>query len=308
MDGKEAGLSPGESQTGKADKFMGFSKTFSHALEYQPCNGKDSTAQVAEFVCDGTTFSGDCYFDKMTSMECKYDVVSQVCIKNDGAFAMEWKAGDAETGWYSNPFTECFTGDEAGYKKGEDMSASIDVPLGSAGNLEPPLYPFDAESGKKANYECVGTSISYICRSTGISYLPCRDNSWELAAPEGQVPAQCPEEKEECNGRGCVDACGSTAIRLDDGTQSCETACVGKYPVHTPEMCGKTIKAADDAIMEMVAAPILLAFDIAKEAVKMVEDGVNGESMTSIVNAIVDVGKPFAHPRCPWNGEEPSLE
>lgn len=67
-------------------------------------------------------------------------------------------------------------------------------------------------------------------------------------------------------------------------------------------MCGKNQGLLTKAILEMVTTVLNGAFSLADNIIKMKEQGVDADSLTSTIQTFIDMGKPFANPTCPeWD-------
>eukprot|EP00927_Polykrikos_kofoidii_P030890 TRINITY_DN26571_c0_g1_i1.p1 TRINITY_DN26571_c0_g1~~TRINITY_DN26571_c0_g1_i1.p1 ORF type:complete len:591 (+),score=70.19 TRINITY_DN26571_c0_g1_i1:105-1877(+) len=128
------------------------------------------------------------------------------------------------------------------------------------------------------------------------------------------IPAKCevvgnnPVEK---HGDFCYAPCPGGMHVKNDETSKCISSCEGRFPAETPQMCGRDQGIVIKAILEMVTTVLNSAFTVAENIIRMKNDGVDAESLTSTINAFIEMGKPFANPTCPsWTREStvsPSL-
>jgi hypothetical protein len=121
------------------------------------------------------------------------------------------------------------------------------------------------------------------------------------ATGEGAIPARCDPSTDytEKHGHFCYTPCGSGWQVKPEDFKKCISACEGKFPAETPGMCGADAGIVTKAILEMVTTILNSAFTLAENIIKMKEDGVNAELLSSTIQVFIDMGKPFANPTCP---------
>lgn len=114
--------------------------------------------------------------------------------------------------------------------------------------------------------------------------------------PRGALPAICAGSLVK-HGSWCYRGCPSGYVA--DGTR-CKAQCAGGYPIESSQMCGKTQGAISAAIAQMVAGTVRQAITISALIAAMNSSGVGlAVGLRGTMQALVDLGTPFAHPACP---------
>merc|ERR1712048_1102626 len=121
------------------------------------------------------------------------------------------------------------------------------------------------------------------------------------------IPARCNSKSEytEKHGYECFEPCRWGWQNKDGNVHKCISACEGKFPAETEQMCGRDSGMITKAVLEMVTVVLNSAFTLADNIMTMKEHGVNGEVLSSTIQVFIDMGKPFARPICP-EGEAPT--
>merc|ERR1712039_930058 len=98
-------------------------------------------------------------------------------------------------------------------------------------------------------------------------------------------------------GHWCVSRCppGYQA----KNAHTCVQMCGGKMPADSWGFCG----TSPEEVYVVVAETAVLASNGALKSYMLIDDmrntGVDGDKLAGTINTLVDMGKPFAHPRCP---------
>merc|ERR1712050_269859 len=106
----------------------------------------------------------------------------------------------------------------------------------------------------------------------------------------GALPAVCQGDMEK-RGSWCYKACPPGYV--PSGTR-CKAECSSAYPIEAATMCGKQNGDVASAIQQMV---IVTAVQLAEINMAISIGGV--AAFTGTANALIEAGKPFAHPTCP---------
>merc|ERR1712232_914023 len=113
--------------------------------------------------------------------------------------------------------------------------------------------------------------------------------------PKGAIPARCDEGgpyPEKRNG-WCFAPC-PTGFESHD--MRCRTVCQGMF--HEDDdalMCGKSRGALVQAVQRMVIETVNAGLTIHLVIQKMVDDGVDAQSLSGTIQAFINLGKPFAY-------------
>lgn len=112
--------------------------------------------------------------------------------------------------------------------------------------------------------------------------------------PSGAVPSRCDDESAFHMKRGawCYKSC---PYGTEVSGSRCRSACVGAYPVNSPLLCGKSPGTVAAAIQEMLVRTLTSTLSAAG---LIAESGLAG-GLEGTITALVDLGKGFAHPKCP---------
>jgi len=115
------------------------------------------------------------------------------------------------------------------------------------------------------------------------------------------IPAQCDMDSQytEKHGHQCYSPCRWGWQDKPGNIHKCVSACEGKFPAETDQMCGRDQGMITKAIMEMVTVVLNSAFTLTDRIMQMQEHGVNAERLSSTIQVFIDMGKPFAKPTCP---------
>lgn len=108
--------------------------------------------------------------------------------------------------------------------------------------------------------------------------------------PDGNFPHQ---ESGQCYAK-CNRGYGG------DGDE-CELLCEStiKFPSGSGVLCGINAGAVQTAVMQMVTVTINNLINAAMLIKKMMDEGIDAESLKNTIDAFVDMGKPFVYPTCP---------
>lgn len=114
--------------------------------------------------------------------------------------------------------------------------------------------------------------------------------------PRGALPAICAGSLEK-HGGWCYKGCPSGYQA--DGTR-CKARCAGAYPIESSRMCGKTQGAISAAVAQMIAGTVRQALTMSA-LIAAISSGGGGlaTNLTGVMQALIDLGRPFAHPACP---------
>jgi len=108
--------------------------------------------------------------------------------------------------------------------------------------------------------------------------------------PQGALPAVCKGDMEK-RGSWCYKACPSGYVA--SGSR-CKAECGSVYPIEDATLCGKQNGDIASAIQQMI---IVTAVQLARINMAINIGGV--EAFTGTATALIEAGKPFAHPTCP---------
>merc|ERR1711920_333121 len=125
------------------------------------------------------------------------------------------------------------------------------------------------------------------------------DRAVSEKAPKGTLPARCDDSDgsrfPEKHGGWCYANCA-------DGHEAfgakCWTQCRGAFSADSSLICGQNPKVLAAAVTEMVIVTVRSVFTLATALTSMQENGVNTDSLTSTINIFINMGKPFALPKC----------
>ncbi|CAE7367806.1 unnamed protein product [Symbiodinium pilosum] len=122
---------------------------------------------------------------------------------------------------------------------------------------------------------------------------------WWQRKPSGTVPATCDTtdtDDVEKNGGWCYKACpeGYKAFAARCWT-SCEAS---PFPFNSPLICAESQAVLQSTVAEMVTVTLRSALSLASVLASMQALGVNAQSLTATINVFLDMGKPFALPKC----------
>merc|ERR1719221_2223093 len=122
---------------------------------------------------------------------------------------------------------------------------------------------------------------------------------WWDSTPKGSHEAMCELDSpyNEKNGGWCLSPC--PAGYTSSGSKSCQQICGGTHPAQGMGMCGVTEGEIQKSIAKLTIEVALGAVDLHETYKKVQEHGVDTESITQTANTLVNLGKNFAHPRCP---------
>lgn len=129
------------------------------------------------------------------------------------------------------------------------------------------------------------------CSTTSQSLLEgsvARKGSKPGSAPTCAEDSDYPTQK----GSWCYKACpyGTAPFHT-----RCRSSCMGTYPVNSPVMCGKSPGTISAALMDTgrrAVSGILTLVGLV--------DGSGQQDLTSVAGSLVEAGKGFAHPQCPF--------
>jgi len=110
------------------------------------------------------------------------------------------------------------------------------------------------------------------------------------------MPAQCDSSSRynDRHGEFCYSACG--AGFEPKGPFRCISRCEGKLPAETAGMCGRDSGIVAKAVTEMAT---VREFKVSEDIIRMIEQGIDVNSLSSTVQVFIDQGKPFDSPNCP---------
>jgi len=119
------------------------------------------------------------------------------------------------------------------------------------------------------------------------------------AADYGTHEATCNTDEEDVEkaGHWCLSRCPPGYIAKNAHT--CEQRCGGKMPAESWGLCGRTaeelyvIRAQTAAMVTNGGVKSYILVD------DMRKNGVDGDKLSGTINTFIDMGKPFAHPKCP---------
>jgi hypothetical protein len=114
--------------------------------------------------------------------------------------------------------------------------------------------------------------------------------------PEGTLPAHCnPDGHPDKIDDWCFATCKHG---YHSSGHKCWTSCEGKFPADDDVMCGRDPSVIAIAKAEMIATVARSAITVGLAITQMVTSGINADTLSSTIQAFVDLGKPFARPQC----------
>jgi len=125
------------------------------------------------------------------------------------------------------------------------------------------------------------------------------DNSASGKVPKGALPAICVEDSDfsEKIGHWCYATC---PVGMKSVGMKCKSECNGEFPADDNAMlCGHNPGVIAEAITNMVITVITGALNAGLLISGMAEKGVDVGSLSGTIDALVDMGKPFAYRTCP---------
>jgi len=122
------------------------------------------------------------------------------------------------------------------------------------------------------------------------------EHSARAKRPHGALPARCPRSHEK-RGSWCYEVCEAG---YEPSGPQCKGTCGGDFPIEAPMMCGTSPGTIQIAITRMVAETIARVVTIGGLVGSMKDKGMSlAAGLTGTMQTLIDMGKPFAHPRCP---------
>eukprot|EP00440_Ansanella_granifera_P022086 gb/GFBE01023985.1/.p1 GENE.gb/GFBE01023985.1/~~gb/GFBE01023985.1/.p1 ORF type:complete len:507 (+),score=124.10 gb/GFBE01023985.1/:1-1521(+) len=137
------------------------------------------------------------------------------------------------------------------------------------------------------------------CESSLLHLSTMLDKATSQKHPKGTVPAACDDSESsefpEKTGGWCYADCPAG---YEAHGSKCWTSCEGQFPADSALMCGKDQGVLTATITEMVTVTLHSAFSLGTVIGSMQDAGVNADSLGSTIQIFVDMGKPFALPKC----------
>jgi hypothetical protein len=125
------------------------------------------------------------------------------------------------------------------------------------------------------------------------------DRAVSEKAPTGTLPARCDDSDgsgfPEKHGGWCYANC---ADGHDAFGAKCWTRCRGAFSADSSLICGQDPKVLAATVTEMVIVTARSVFTLATALTSMQTAGVNADSLSSTINIFINMGKPFALPKC----------
>jgi len=121
----------------------------------------------------------------------------------------------------------------------------------------------------------------------------------KVPVPDGAMVALCEAggQYPEKIGHWCYELCPVTMQPI--GT-TCKTTCAGEFPADDGAMmCGHNQGVLIEAVMNMVISVSTSAINAGLMIADMAKNGVSTDSLSSTINAFVNMAKPFAYSTCP---------
>merc|ERR1712039_346782 len=113
--------------------------------------------------------------------------------------------------------------------------------------------------------------------------------------PKAALPALCASNLEK-RGSWCYDSCPVGYERIGS---RCKSLCGESFPAESPLMCGRNQGELSAAIGQMVVGTVTQAITLSYLVVTLTENGLaNATVLSETMQALIDMGKPFAHPTC----------
>uniref|UniRef100_A0A7S2I6U0 Ricin B lectin domain-containing protein n=1 Tax=Zooxanthella nutricula TaxID=1333877 RepID=A0A7S2I6U0_9DINO len=125
------------------------------------------------------------------------------------------------------------------------------------------------------------------------------NSAMSLKRPSGALPARCDDVAGFTEKRGgwCYGPCPAG---YEGSGARCKATCGPEYPSDSDRMCGKTPGAIAAAVMGMITGVVREVVTISGLVSEMEEKGIHAAGgLTGTMQALIDLGKPFAHPSCP---------
>jgi len=114
--------------------------------------------------------------------------------------------------------------------------------------------------------------------------------------PQGALPARC-SDSDEKRGSWCYEPCPAG---YEPSGARCKVSCGQSYPVEAPLMCGRSPGTIAEVISRMISGTISRVVTISGLIASMQGAGLLvAGGLTGTMQALIDMGKPFAHPMCP---------
>mmetsp|Transcript_61399 Transcript_61399/g.171655 ORF Transcript_61399/g.171655 Transcript_61399/m.171655 type:complete len:198 (+) Transcript_61399:659-1252(+) len=117
--------------------------------------------------------------------------------------------------------------------------------------------------------------------------------------PTGALPAVCDESTEfkHKHGHWCYAPCPAGFLAAD---ARCRVSCVGEFQAEGGSvMCGKSPVAIAQAVMQMVVETLKTLATVGEQLDEMRARGIAAEPLAGTIQALINLGVPFAYDRCP---------
>eukprot|EP00931_Biecheleriopsis_adriatica_P058001 TRINITY_DN3445_c0_g1_i10.p1 TRINITY_DN3445_c0_g1~~TRINITY_DN3445_c0_g1_i10.p1 ORF type:complete len:613 (+),score=107.18 TRINITY_DN3445_c0_g1_i10:82-1839(+) len=156
----------------------------------------------------------------------------------------------------------------------------------ATGTLDPTQ---ESTTSAPATTTAAGASSSTTGPSS--STRPANPRRPTIVLPHCDAESEFPERM----GSWCYKACPQGSEPSGPNNHNCKATCGGAYPFSdsaAPLLCGKTAQAMQQAVMHMVGSSM-------QTVIGGIIGGLTMVGLPGTVNSMIEMGKSFAHPKCP---------